>query len=76
MFGASRADGTFRAAGHGSLFSGGSMYVIALILFLGGVFLVGISFSLAPIQALVFILGILCVSAALALPVHLSNRRT
>lgn len=50
------------------------MYVIALILFVGGVFLVGISFSLAPFQALFFILGILCVSAALALPIHFSRR--
>ncbi len=50
------------------------MFLIALILFLGGVFLVGISFTLVPIQALVFVLGILCVSAAIALPVHLGNR--
>jgi hypothetical protein len=50
------------------------MYLIALILFVGGIFLVGISFSLAPIQAVVFILGILCVAAALAVPVHFGNR--
>ncbi|MGP3536357.1 hypothetical protein ACTU3I_16290 [Microbacterium sp. RD1] len=50
------------------------MFIIALILFVGGVFLVGISFSLAPFQALVFILGILAVAAALALPIHLTRR--
>ena len=50
------------------------MYVIALILFLGGVLLVGISFALAPFPALFFILGILLVSAAFALPIHLGNR--
>ena len=50
------------------------MFLIALILFVGGIFLVGISFSLAPIQALVFIVGILCVAAALALPIHFTRR--
>jgi hypothetical protein len=50
------------------------MYLIALILFVGGIFLVGISFSIVPIQALVFVLGILCVAAALAIPIHLGNR--
>jgi hypothetical protein len=50
------------------------MYIIALILFVGGMFLIGISFSLAPVQALVFILGILCVAAALALPIHFTRR--
>jgi hypothetical protein len=50
------------------------MYIIALILFVGGMFLVGISFSLEPIQALVFIVGVLCVAGSLALPVHLGNR--
>lgn len=50
------------------------MYIVALILFLGGIFLLGISFSLVPLQALVFVVGILCVAAALAIPVHLGNR--
>lgn len=50
------------------------MYIVALVLFLGGIFLLGISFSLVPLQALVFVVGILCVAAALAIPVHLGNR--
>jgi hypothetical protein len=50
------------------------MYVLALILFLGGIALLGISFAVAPIQALLFILGILMVSGALAIPVHFGNR--
>lgn len=50
------------------------MFPIALILFVGGIFLIGISFSIVPVQALVFVLGILCVSAALALPVHFRRR--
>lgn len=49
------------------------MYIIALILLLGGIFLVGISFSIVPIQALVFVAGILCVAASLAIPVHFSG---
>lgn len=50
------------------------MFIIALVLFVGGIFLIGISFSIVPIQALVFILGLLCVSAAVAIPVHLGKR--
>lgn len=50
------------------------MFIIALVLFVGGIFLIGISFSVIGIQALLFIAGLLCVSAALALPVHLGNR--
>ena len=49
------------------------MYVIALILLLGGIFLIGISFSIVPIQALVFIVGILCVAGSLAVPFHFSG---
>jgi hypothetical protein len=52
------------------------MYIIALILLLGGIFLIGISFSIVPIQALVFIVGILCVAAALAIPVHFSGAKS
>lgn len=41
-------------------------YVIYLVLFLGGMVLVGIAHSLAAGQALVFIAGILAVSLAMA----------
>lgn len=50
------------------------MYLIALILFVGGMFLIGFSFSVAYLEALLFVLGILCVAAALAIPVHFSRR--
>lgn len=50
------------------------MFIIALVLFVGGIFLIGFSFSVAGIPALLFIAGILAVSAALAIPVHLGNR--
>ncbi|WP_396657119.1 hypothetical protein [Microbacterium sp.] len=46
------------------------MFVIALILFVGGIFAMGISFSLVGIEALVFIGGLLAVSLAIALPIH------
>jgi hypothetical protein len=50
------------------------MYVLALILFLGGIFLFGFSFTLPAVQPLLFVGGILCVSAALALPIHFTRR--
>jgi hypothetical protein len=49
------------------------MFIIALILFVGGIFLIGFSFSVPAIPALIFIVGILCVAAALAIPVHFSG---
>ena len=52
------------------------MYIIALILLLGGIFLIGISFSVVGIQALLFILGILCVSGSLALPFHFGGAKS
>lgn len=50
------------------------MYVLALILFVGGIVVLGISFALVPLQALFFVLGILLVSAAIAVPIHFGNR--
>jgi hypothetical protein len=50
------------------------MFIIALVLFVGGIFLIGISFSIVPIQALIFILGLLCVSAGVAVPIHFGKR--
>lgn len=46
------------------------MFVIALILFLGGMYLMGLSFSLPMLQALVFVAGLLAISLAIALPMH------
>lgn len=47
------------------------MYIVALLLFLLGMFATGISFSLAGWEAIVFVAGILCIAAAMALPIHL-----
>jgi hypothetical protein len=49
------------------------MFVICLILFVGGIILMGLSFSLVPFQALFFVLGLLAVAVALAIPIHTSQ---
>ncbi|MGC5221615.1 hypothetical protein ACPW96_03330 [Micromonospora sp. DT81.3] len=54
--------------------STGIAYTLALILLLGGMWLVGFAFSLPALQGLVFIGGILAISLALAVPVHLLTR--
>jgi hypothetical protein len=50
------------------------MIVVALVLFLGGMWLLGFSFTLPDWQGLVFVAGILCVALSLALPIHLTRR--
>ncbi len=47
------------------------MYIVALLLFLLGMFAFGISFSVPGLQAVIFVAGILLISAAMALPIHL-----
>ncbi len=49
------------------------MFIVCLILFVGGIVLMGLAFSLAPFQALFFILGLLIVAVALAIPIHASR---
>jgi hypothetical protein len=49
-------------------------FVIAFVLFLGGMFLFGFAFSLEAWQAPVFVSGIIAVSLALAIPAHLMGR--
>jgi len=48
------------------------MFIICLILFVGGIVLMGLSFSLA-FPLLFFVLGLLLVAAALAIPIHTSQ---
>ena len=45
-----------------------------MILLVGGMWLVGFAFSLPALQGLVFIGGVLLISLALAVPVHLLTR--
>ncbi|MBA8815746.1 membrane-bound ClpP family serine protease [Microbacterium halimionae] len=47
------------------------MFIISLLLFLLGMFAFGISFSIPGLEALIFISGILLISLAMALPIHL-----
>jgi hypothetical protein len=45
------------------------LFAIYLILLIGGMYLVGISFASPVLPALVFVAGILCIAAAVAVPV-------
>jgi len=49
-------------------------YVVAMVLLLGGMFMVGFAFSLEAWQGLVFIGGILLISLALAISPHFMPR--
>ena len=49
-------------------------FLVALVLFLGGFALMGYAFYVVGFEAPMFIGGILAVSAALALPVHVLKR--
>ncbi|MET0861208.1 MAG: hypothetical protein ABW091_09290 [Microbacterium sp.] len=44
------------------------LFIFYGILFLGGMYLVGSAFSAPFLQGPIFVAGILCISAALALP--------
>ena len=50
------------------------VFVICLALFIGGMFLFGLAPLLPAFQGLVFFIGILCVAAALGIPMHLLER--
>jgi hypothetical protein len=45
-------------------------FVLAFVMFLVGMYLMGLAFTLASFQALVFFGGIALVSLAVAVPVH------
>ena len=49
-------------------------FLVAIVLFLGGFALMGFAFFVEGFEAPMFIGGILAVSAALALPVHVLKR--
>ncbi|WP_162622941.1 hypothetical protein [Microbacterium suaedae] len=50
------------------------MFILALILFLGGLFLFAVAFMVSSFQGLVFALGILAVCLAMALPMFKSAK--
>lgn len=45
------------------------LFVLYLILLLGGMYLVGSAFAAPFLPALVFVAGVLCISLAVALPI-------
>lgn len=51
------------------------MFIVCIVLFVLGMFAAGFSFSLDPefVRAIVFVLGVLMVCAALAIPIHASR---
>jgi Leu/Phe-tRNA-protein transferase len=49
-------------------------FILAFVLFLGGMYLFGFAFSIDAWQAPVFVGGILAVSLAIAIPAHLMGR--
>jgi len=50
------------------------MFIVSILLFVIGIFCFGIAFSVTGWQAVIFILGLLLVSAALAIPIHTTRR--
>lgn len=49
-------------------------FVVALVLFLGGMALFAVSFQAVGFEGLVFFAGIIAITLALAIPVHLLKR--
>ena len=45
------------------------LFVLYGILLIGGMWLVGIAFSVPVVPALVFVAGLLCIAAAVAVPI-------
>lgn len=50
------------------------LFALYAILLLGGMYLVGASFASPMLQGLIFIAGVLCISAAVAVPVLTQHR--
>ncbi|MEL5992269.1 hypothetical protein ACOKGD_12635 [Microbacterium phosphatis] len=49
------------------------MFIISLILFLGGFALFGLAFNIEMLQGVVFAAGIIAVCLAMALPMHFGS---
>lgn len=49
-------------------------FVAALVFFLGGIYLFALAFQVPGYETLVFIGGILLISAGIAIPMHLMKR--
>lgn len=49
-------------------------FIVTFVLFVGGMYLFGLAFTLDQFQAPVFAGGIIAISLALAMPAHLLSR--
>jgi type IV secretory pathway TrbD component len=50
------------------------MYIVAILMFVAGIVCFGLAFSVPGWQAAIFILGILLVAGAMAIPIHTTRR--
>ena len=50
------------------------VFLISLVLFVGGFWVMGSAFYVPGIESLVFFLGILCSAAGIFIPIHLLKR--
>lgn len=51
------------------------MFIVCIVMFVAGIVAMGLSFGLGePLHAIVFVLGILLISGAMAIPIHTTRR--
>ena len=51
------------------------MYIVSIVVFVGGMLSLGFAFSLGdPWRSIVFVLGILAVCIGMAIPIHTTRR--
>ncbi|SJN41995.1 hypothetical protein FM119_13005 [Mycetocola reblochoni REB411] len=51
------------------------LFFVAIVLFLGGMYLFSLAFTVASFQALIFCLGLLLIVLSIAIPLRVANRR-
>lgn len=47
------------------------LFIVCMVLFLGGIYLFGLAFAVDSWQALIFIAGLAAVSLAMIIPIHI-----
>ena len=45
-------------------------FILCLLLFLAGIFLLGVAFTVPAFEGLVFFAGILCIGLSFGIPIH------
>jgi hypothetical protein len=50
------------------------MFIVSIVLFIVGILCFGLAFSAVGWEAVIFLLGLVLVSAALAIPIHSTRR--